>query len=238
MTNWKVFFQKYRLIEIRDAQDLLYQVAKTVAGKPISPERFNRVVESIISCLELGKGDCLIDLCCGNGVITYELSKYVEKIMGIDFSKPYIENAIRYRQLPNITYILKDVTELADTETGQNIKEYNKVLMYEGLAYLTPAGFDKILAYLKSAGSVEKFFVGGVPDSEKRWKFFNSAKRRLIYLWKCEILGKDFGMGHWWTKKEITNIGKRYGFVCTYLQQDRSLPTAHYRFDVLMTNAP
>ena len=36
MEKWRRFFQTYRIIEIKDDKDLLYQVGTTVGGKPIS----------------------------------------------------------------------------------------------------------------------------------------------------------------------------------------------------------
>ena len=66
VNKWKVFFQDYRMVDINDDNDLLYQVGLTVGGKPISEQQFQELIESVVVNLELRKGDCLVDLCCGN----------------------------------------------------------------------------------------------------------------------------------------------------------------------------
>jgi len=45
--DWKNFWQSYRNIEIRQEEDLLYQVGSTVGGKPISREMFMAKVYDI-----------------------------------------------------------------------------------------------------------------------------------------------------------------------------------------------
>jgi hypothetical protein len=233
--NWKEFFQGYRILEIKSDADLLFQVGKTVGGKPMSSKQFNALIDSTRRHLELTKRDRLIDLCCGNGVVTYELSTSVQKTTGIDFSRPYIENALRYKKLPNISYLINDVTELTTIAKEQRFSEYNKVLIYDALAYLTPVDLDRILAYCESVKSIERILIGDVLDLNRKWNFFNTRKRKLIYFYKCKILGKDFGLGRWWTKNEIMFLAKGHGFMCSFLEQDSVLHTAHYRFDALMT---
>ena len=232
---WKDFFQKYRVVDIQDPIDLLFQVGKTVGGKPISLGQFNVLIESIKLHLELNAQDGLIDLCCGNGVITYELSKIAKKTMGIDFSQPYIENAIQYKQLPNINYIVHDVLDLEAIKNVEELTEYNKVVLYDSLAYLTPPDLAKILTYFTAVKSIEKILIGNVLDRNRRWNFFNTFNRKLMYFYQYKLLGRDPGLGRWWTKNEIMIVAKKHGFVCTYFEQDPILHTAHYRFDVLMT---
>jgi hypothetical protein len=233
--NWKEFFQSYRIIQIKGDSDLLYQVGYTVSGKAISAEQFNALAESVNLNLMLNAQDGLIDLCCGNGIITYELSKVVNKTIGIDASQPYIENAIRYKELPNIRYIVHDVTELEKLKRLADFSQYNKVLLYYALSYLSPADLDKILTFFDNVKSIERILIGSVLDSDRKWKFFNTPKRMLVYFYKCKVLRNDFGLGRWWTKDEITTLAKKHGFVCAFIEQDPVLHTAHYRFDVLMT---
>ena len=83
MKNWKEFFQNYRIIDINGDIDLFYQVGYTVERKPISNEQFNCIIESIEKQLQLSASDTLLDLCCGNGAVTYELAKKVKSVVAV-----------------------------------------------------------------------------------------------------------------------------------------------------------
>ena len=97
MDYWYKFWQKYRLVEINNENDLLYQVGRTINKKPISKEESDLYVQDIKNKLKLNGNDVLLDLACGNGIITYELSNYVKKVIGVDFSNPLIANAKKYK---------------------------------------------------------------------------------------------------------------------------------------------
>jgi len=100
--DWKTFFESYRLVPIETDADLLYQVGATVGGKPISARQFAALLDDCRSALQLRSSDALVDLCAGNGVITYELSGQVDCAIGVDFSQPYIENARKHKARPNL----------------------------------------------------------------------------------------------------------------------------------------
>ena len=235
MPDWKQFFQTYRIIDIAGDSDLLFQVGATVGGKPISAEQFHSLIESISVPLDLNEKDGLIDLCCGNGVKTYELSKLVKRVVGIDVSRPYIENAIRYKHQPNISYRVHDVMKLKTIIKQDDSKEYNKLLLYDCLAYLTPPDLDNLLAHLSRVKAIIRILIGNVLDRDRKWKFFNTLNRRLMYFYQHALLGKDPGLGRWWTKNEVMMLAEKHGFVCVFLEQNPILSTAHYRFDALLT---
>ena len=83
--DWKRFFESYRLVPIETDADLLYQVGKTVAGDPISREQFEAPLQDCRRALDIRKSDTLLDLCAGNGLITFELAGDVASAVGIDF---------------------------------------------------------------------------------------------------------------------------------------------------------
>lgn len=236
MNNWKKFWQGYRIVDIKDEQDLLYQVGRTVRGDVIDKHLFETIIAEIIKKLDLKKDDDLLDLCCGNGVITYELSKVVGSVIGVDFSSPFIRNARRHRQLPNIQYIEGDVENLKEIVMMTNGKSFNKVLCYEALAYLNAFQLERLLSGLKTLASPNaEILLGSILDPTKKWRFFDTFSRRLTYLIKFRLLGKDVGVGRWWNRKEIVSISKKHNMECIFLEQDPSLHTAHYRYDVKLT---
>lgn len=47
----------------------------------------------ILSCIENAKGDSLIDLACGDGLMTKEFCKHFKRVVGVDASGPHLEKA-------------------------------------------------------------------------------------------------------------------------------------------------
>ena len=90
MRNWHEYWNHAPQVFERDP---LRQVGKTVGGQPIDRDQLPVVVDSIVEQLNIGAGDTVLDLCCGNGILTYALARYCARIRGIDFSPPLIETA-------------------------------------------------------------------------------------------------------------------------------------------------
>jgi len=235
MKDWHKYWHNYRLININTDEDLLYQTGWTVARKSISKEIFEKEVMRIKSQLKLEETDLLLDLCCGNGVLTYELSKYVKKIIGVDFSEPFIQNAIKYKSSENIEYYLSDIKEIDKLLIRLNIKP-NKVLMYGSLAYLKPKDAQNILNKLFSCSNGNMLmFIGSVLDKAEKWKFFNTYSRKWDYVVKQGLLRKNIGLGRWWYKKEFNKLCAQIKLKSDFIVQDESLFTSHYRFDVIIS---
>ena len=60
---------------------LFKQVGKTVNGLDVAIYQINLIVENIANALQLKTSDTIIDLCCGNGLITRQLAPLVKKSM-------------------------------------------------------------------------------------------------------------------------------------------------------------
>src|SRR5436309_2313596 len=100
--NWQEFWdnfllKRYGKEEVQTEDDLYFQVARTVNRKPVSKEVFEKITEQITEDLGLSAGDVLVDFCCGNGLFTYELKNKVKQIIGIDFLRPIINTANKFR---------------------------------------------------------------------------------------------------------------------------------------------
>lgn len=235
MKKWTNFWQNYRNVQIKDDNDLLYQVAATVEGKPISKEIFNYIIFDIEKNLKLTKSDNLLDLCCGNGVLTYELSKKVKTTTGIDSSKLYIENANTYKKSNFIEYIEMDILNI-DLIDKIYLKKFTKVLIQSSVQYLDKKELSIILEKLYNLTSDEVIIMlGNVLDYSKRYKFYNTLGRKWQYLFYKKILKKDLGLGNWWKKTTLLKVCSDKKYNCTFLTQAPLLNTAHYRYDCILT---
>jgi len=206
------------------------QVQNTVNGQPMPDWQFQLVVSGICHHLDLEKDDQVLDLCCGNGLITIELAKKCKEVVGVDFSQPLLEVANRGHRPVNVTYLHMNILDL-DKMAPMALGPFDKILMYGGLQYLKRRDLIPVLRNilrLSSEGRV--ILLGSIPDGKRKRKFYNTAKRRLDYLVR-KISGRE-AIGTWWDKEFIRRACRRLGLQCEFYEQSVDLPRSHYRFDV------
>jgi len=92
---------------------LLKQVGKTINGREIPETQVNLIVKNIAKILRLSADDSVIDLCCGNGLITSRLAPLVKNIVGVDFSAGLIAEAEKHSNSQNIKYLHNDEEKFA-----------------------------------------------------------------------------------------------------------------------------
>ena len=171
----------------------------------------------------------LLDLCCGNGLVTKVLAENVKKVIGIDFSKELIKVAKEANHAENISYISQDVLEMSDELFIEGPKFY----MYEALQLFSIDMFTQLLKIM-SVCSGAKFFIGSVPDKDRLWDYYDTEEKKLFYH-KCEDENNSH-MGHWWMKSDLESLALENGFKVTFLSQYSQLYTSYYRFDCLFEN--
>jgi len=81
---------------------LLKQVGKTVNGQEIPELQVKLIVENIAKVLRLNSCDYIIDLCCGNGLITRQLAPLVKDIVGVDYTLNLIDAAKKCGSSSNV----------------------------------------------------------------------------------------------------------------------------------------
>jgi cyclopropane fatty-acyl-phospholipid synthase-like methyltransferase len=227
--NWHKFWQDYRPIKSFNNEDFLYQIGKTVNGIPISNKVFFTIIEDIKSNLDLNINDNLLDLCCGNGILTKNISNYVNRIIAIDFSEMFIRNAVQYNKTSNIEYFATDVLKIDKLVINT---KFSKVLIYDALASFTPETVKILLEILdKYLMPNALIMFGAILDNSRKFKFYNTLSRIWYYLFNISLLHKDNGIGRWWKKEELEVLALNTGFFISFIHENPVLHTAHYRFD-------
>ena len=97
--------------------DFLWQVGKTVNGEEVSCEQLELIVKTIVDRLELSDKDKVLDLGCGNGLLTKKTSIFVQEITGLDLTTELCDIAIEYNSSNNIHYINTNIFDI-------NVKQY------------------------------------------------------------------------------------------------------------------
>lgn len=213
------------------ADQPLKQVGKTLLGVDISTDQVRLIVNHIARALDLNASDTLVDLCCGNGVLTSQLAQMAGSVIGVDFSSGLLEAARTISALANVEYMQMDVTNLP----GPLIGRAGKYSMYEGLQYLSPKDLDSLLSRIGAYHGAIKLFVGGIPDLSRLRRFYVSDENYRFYQ-EREASGNPH-LGRWWAQDEMGQAAARNGYIVKIIPQPSDLYTSHYRFDALFERA-
>lgn len=174
--NYWIKFWKEHGNATRDADEQT-QVLRTSNKKPVSPELWQFTLQGIEDQIQIGPSDTLLELCSGNGLISRHFASFCSQVTAVDVSSDLlapIEASLR----ENIRTIASDIRDV-DFEP----ESFSRVIIYAGIQYFTLAEtialFEKVYRWL-TPGSI--FFLGDVPDSRKRWVFYDSIERERIYF--------------------------------------------------------
>lgn len=70
------------------------------------------IAKNVMDTLKINQNGVVLDLCCGNGLLTNIIVKHCQKIHGVDFSKNLIDTAVTNNKSKNIHYHLKNALDI------------------------------------------------------------------------------------------------------------------------------
>ncbi|MGZ8933270.1 MAG: class I SAM-dependent methyltransferase [Methylobacter sp.] len=222
---WKNY---YDLSSQQFDDSLLKQVGKTVNGQEIAEYQVKLIVENIANVLRLNAKDSVVDLCCGNGLLTRQLAALVKDIVGVDFTSGLIDAARKYNGFSNIEYVNSDVLCL---EPGY-FSGLKKIIMYEALQHFSEEQLSALLKELSNLGTGSLVFFGSIPNKEKLSVYYDTEEKFAFYMQR-ESESRPH-IGRWWLTDEIERLVSSRGFKANFLPQEPTLYTAYYRFNVLL----
>jgi 2-polyprenyl-3-methyl-5-hydroxy-6-metoxy-1,4-benzoquinol methylase len=216
--------------------DYLRQVGKTVGGRPIRADQVEWILADIRRGLAPAPGDAVLDLCCGNGLLTRRISDWCARVVGIDYSPLLLGVAQQHQRSNNLSYVCGSVLDLESLPLPEGAR-FNKILMYEALQHFE---HDELHGLLEAALSLAtddcRLFIGSIPDRERIWCFYDTPRRKLdCVVRRC--LGGD-AIGSWWDREFLARTCATFGLSCAFREQSLGLHTAHYRFDLLAAAGP
>lgn len=216
----------YYSLKVRENEgDRLFQVGKTIMGKAVDDSHVDYIVSTIYNNLSLEKRDRVLDLCCGNGLITEKIKCNVDSIKGLELSGDLLSVA---RKHSDIDYVNLDLLSY-NFKNGNE----NKAYMYEALQHFRPSQFLKLLSNIFLCSKIDLFFIGSIPDVNKYNCFYNTKdKKRYNYDF---LLKDESHLGYWWERELIVYICNKLDLTCEVLNQNDKLYTSSYRFDVLIS---
>ena len=224
--DWKNYFENK--VHLSGSSRRL-QVGKTILGNAVSDEQILTIHEQIKRCLEIKKIDDVLDLGCGNGLLTGKLAMNCGSVVGLDFCDSLIFIAKKNNHRSNVSYVIRDLRKLPRKE----IRGKSKFFMYEVIQHLTKQEFIKFIRNLSEVVDKKSMlFLGGVPDEHKKRNFYDTDEKYRFFLDMEKI--KVPHLGSWWTRYNLSGIARRYGWQLLFIKQPENLYTSHYRFDALL----
>jgi cyclopropane fatty-acyl-phospholipid synthase-like methyltransferase len=229
--NWKEFWDR----QARNNSDPQAQVGRIRSGRALPEATVVKIVDHIVEQLDLQQEDHLLDLCCGNGLLTRQLAWHCQRALGLDLSESQLAMA-RQRGGPNhLTYACADAVALdAFFESHAPQDQFDKINLYFSFQYLDTfqKGKQAIAGMLNRLRAGGRIFIGDVPDQQFFSSFYPTPQARLNYFLKSK-LGKN-DMGKFWSASEMQRIGKELGIKVIRKVQPEFLPYASYRVDYLL----
>lgn len=222
---WQVFWDDFT--RNNPNSDLFQQVGRTIEGKGPNPEILTDILTYIHRALDLNTESQLLDLCCGNGLITNQLAPACKSVMAVDFSEFLIQNLLKDSH-DNTNAIQSNILDL---EIEAN--SFDRILMTAALQHFSETEivslFQKIKVWLKPSGIL---LITDIIDQNRKWKFYNSKEREGIYFDHLKN-GKPI-LGTWIDPTWLTKLGLYVDFKeIKIVDQPKHFPFAHYRFDFI-----
>lgn len=222
---WKVYYRDSPSLKSTHPQ---IRVMRTKFGVPISEEDWKKTVGYLKRKLKLSKDKTVLDLCCGNGLLSLEFAKYVKHVDAIDFTDTMIEE-LNSHQIKNIHTKIADVNtvELPDNA-------YDIIIIYFAIQHFDKSETVRLIKKLKT--SLKKdgvIYIGDIPNEERLWHFFYTQEFRFKYY--EGLINSQPVLGTWSSKSFFVNLGEYLNFKkVKIIKQKKYMINNHYRFDVLM----
>ncbi len=221
---WIDFWADYSVSS--KGKDEQARVLRTLNKKSISSEKWEFALQHIKDSLEINAEDSVLDLCCGNGLITKYIAPSCASVTAVDILQDLLHD-IDTVQYSNVKTICSDIRKLHFKE-----EQFSKIFLYSSLQYLTHSEtvslFENIYRWLKKDGIA---FIGDIPDMGKLWVFFNNKERESIYF--QSVKEQKEIIGTWFNKEWLLKLAVFAQFKeGTIIEQDPEMIYSFFRYDM------
>lgn len=212
-------------------RDFQRQVLRTVGGEPVGPDDDRRVAETVAATLGLEPDDLLLDLCCGNGLITARLAPLCRRVVALDYSQPLIDVARAEFAADTITYGCAAAEEVTAAMLGG--EPVDAVSMVSALQFFDGDRLGAALDAVLPLGSPRlRILLTDVPDLRRIGDFYDTPDKRAAR--ERRLSEGTEQLLHWWDPAELMAIAASHGLESRVLAQPDDLADAWFRYDILM----
>jgi ubiquinone/menaquinone biosynthesis C-methylase UbiE len=223
--DWKAFWNDSP--QVHDP-DLGRQVGRTFQQVSYSEGQLDFVAARLLTLVDASADKTLLDLACGNGLVTSRLASQVRRITGVDFSCPLIEIARTRCARSNVDYVVGDAVALEGVRG-----RYDCVVISAAFQFFDTRQARKLLQGL--AGVVAdrgRVVLGDVADGDRIWKFYRGVGGRVRYV--LDLIRRRPIIGHWWRPDALRRIAREAGWTTSIHYQPADLPNHYFRYDAVL----
>ena len=226
--NWQQFWQQ----QSKQTQPL-EQVGRK-GGKVVQQEDFLKVYASYIAQkINLTSEDVLLDVCCGNGLLTHYFAPYCKQVVGVDFSEQHIQYAQSTYSGGNLSFYCGNALELHELKELETYTFTKSTLCFSFQYFesveLGLRVIEQLVQLLNSEGFI---YLADIPDREK-WFMYYDTPTKMLRLFKQMLLQQN-DMGKFWSEEELNFIATKCNMKGFKMTQPNTFPYAHYRMDYLI----
>ncbi len=222
------FYKKNIRNTSNDFSSFLIQVGKTYLGKPITKDEYKNIIKIIVNNLSINNKDDILDLGCGNGLMTNDIAKYAKHVTGFDLNEDLLTIAIENHQRDNIDYLQSNIMDIDFTQYSAT-----KFYMYGVIQNIEYKILREFLQNILNTKKSFTLFIADIPDQARILNFYHTKERR-DFLFKELIENKKSHLGNWWYKEHIIQICEDLDLAIEIRDQNPLLHTSHYRFDLVI----
>ncbi len=229
--NWHTFWQSRS-----KQQNPLLQVGRTGGYVTNQADFLETYAAYVAQQIGLTPDDVLLDVCCGNGLLTSYLAKHCKAVLGVDFSENLIAQASQIHSSSTVSFICADALSLRQLELKHPTvhQPFTKSTLCFSFQYFESVALGKqvVDGIFRQGPSV--LFLGDVPDRDRFFNYYKSVKDMARLLKQMLLQRND--MGKFWSREELLFIAKSLGKQGQKLLQPPSFPYSHYRMDFLINS--
>jgi ubiquinone/menaquinone biosynthesis C-methylase UbiE len=222
--DWREYWNSGPMVK---SEDPCKQVGRTQNRQNYSEENINLITARILDFLQADTTKDLLELACGNGMVTHRIAPHFKSVKAVDFSQPLIEQARKNFARDNVEYAVGDAVELG-AEEGR----YDAIMIYFAFQYFQPEQarvmFSHFQRLLKPGGRI---LLGEVADGDRVWNFYRGWSGRWRYYTDL-IRGKPI-IGCWWKPAELLQLADEFGMELTLSYHLKGFPGQYFRYDAL-----
>jgi protein-L-isoaspartate O-methyltransferase len=204
--------------------DFWRQVRRTINGEPVTEEQIQLIALQIVSGLQLGKNDRLLDIGCGNGALTMAIAPYASDVLGMDYSEYLIGVAKEYFETSRVRFLQMSIDEML---TGDLNARYNKALLYGVSSYLNDDLLRRLIGWYFSEHR-GRMFIGNVRDKALAAKFYQEPKS------DTELDDHTTSIGKWRTPQWFEALAREIGVTVEFMKMPGEFYLSGFYFDVVL----
>lgn len=222
---WKRFWNESA--QVRDP-DFYRQVGRTFHKIPYSESQVQHLVDALLSHLPRDSGASLLDVACGNGMITSRLASHFAHVTGVDYSEPLIGVARQHFSRDNIEYVIAEAEHFLAPPASYDCAVVCLALQHFSISQVR-ALLRRLTVLLKPGAPVA---LAEVPDGDRLWNFYRGLSGRVRYA--VDVIRNRPIIGYWWRPTDLHRLALEAGMSLSIHYQPVTCPNHYFRYDAVL----